>query len=349
MLDHLPSVLSRHSGLGHASAGLGVVAWLVLLVALPSATPQRTIVLLLLFAVLVCTPLALALAATPAGAGRPPRLYRFAQRAQPAAALLAVAAFVLPGGPTAAALAVPWLLFTGVAALFGLARLLPRGPGPLAEWCVVAGLLYLSVGGAWLVLSRLGANPLGFGDTIVLLTAVHFHYAGLAAPVLTGMVGRVVPPGRSAARHAFGLVAVGAIAGPPLLAAGITLSPPLESAAAVLQAGSLIGLAGLTAFVVVPRLRAPLVQGLLLVSALSATVAMAFAIVYGLGAVLGVRLLTISQMVAMHGWLNAVGFVGCGLLAWTLAYGLARPPSPGSLSSVRAGPSDKSATDNWEV
>jgi hypothetical protein len=56
-------------------------------------------------------------------------------------------------------------------------------------------MLYLPIGGAWLVASRLGIQPLGFGDTIVLLTAVHFHFAGFAAPVLAGLAGRTVAAG----------------------------------------------------------------------------------------------------------------------------------------------------------
>src|SRR2546427_2725107 len=36
-----------------------------------------------------------------------------------------------------------------------------------------AGLLYLPVGAVWFIMARLGSQPFGFGDTIVLLTAVH--------------------------------------------------------------------------------------------------------------------------------------------------------------------------------
>src|SRR5688572_31618797 len=206
----------------HASAGLGAAAWLALLSALPSDIELRTVALLLLLAVLVCVPLGLALVATPDRAGRHPWPYRVARRSQLGAALLVVGSYFLPAGLPAAALATPWLAFTGLVALFGLGRLLSRGVGSVEETCIDAGLLYLPVGGAWLVLSRLGANPLGFGDTIVLLTAVHFHYAGFVAPILAGLAGRSLWPSQRGARRAFRLVAVGVIAGPPLLAAGIT-------------------------------------------------------------------------------------------------------------------------------
>jgi hypothetical protein len=58
------------------------------------------------------------------------------------------------------------------------------------ELCLHAALVYWPVGCLWLVISRAGVNPLGFSDDIVLLTAVHFHYAGFAALTMLGMTGR---------------------------------------------------------------------------------------------------------------------------------------------------------------
>ena len=82
---------------------------------------------------------------------------------------------------------------TGLVALHGLWRLW-RGSHRTSEVCLDAGLLYLAVGGTWTVIARAGLRPLGFPDLIVLLTAVHFHYAGFALLVLAGLVA-----GRSAA------------------------------------------------------------------------------------------------------------------------------------------------------
>jgi hypothetical protein len=316
----------------HTPAGLGTAVWLVLLAMLPGDTAHRTIALLLLLAVLVCTPLALALAVTPGLAGRYGWSYHVARRLQPGAALLVVGSYILPTGLPAAVLAAPWLAFTGLVALFGLGRLLERGVESVEAACIDAGLLYLPVGGGWLVLSRLGTNPLDFGDTIALLTAIHFHYAGLIAPILAGLVGRALSPAQRAARPAFRLVAGGVIAGPPLLAAGIMFAPALETVAAVLLAGSLVGLAAITALAVVPRVRPRLAQGLLLLSAAASAGAMLLAMLYGLGALSGVRLLSIPQMVQVHGWTNALGFALCGLLAWTLA----GRPEDGAPATVQA-------------
>ena len=87
-----------------------------------------------------------------------------------------------------------------------------------------AGLLYLSVGGIWLVLFRLGETPLALGEPIILLTAVHFHYAGFAASVLAGATGRALP----SAGGLFRIVALGVTGGTFLVAVGFLLSPAFK-------------------------------------------------------------------------------------------------------------------------
>src|SRR5262249_54537538 len=150
-----------------------------------------------------------------------------------------VIAFLTPAGTLAALLASGWLLLAGLAALSGLLRLLARRNARADELCIDAGLLYLPVGAVWLLFSRAGLSPLGFGDTIVILTAVHFHYAGFAAPILAGLAGRWIAAVRPVLWPLFRLVAVGVIAGIALVAAGITLArftAAIEVAAAVLFA-----------------------------------------------------------------------------------------------------------------
>ena len=222
-----------------------------------------------------------------------------------------------PAAPAAAALALPWLVFTALVAVLGLSRLWSRGFLPLEELCIDAGLMYLSVGGGWLVLSRLGARPLGFEDIIVLLTAIHFHYAGFLFPLLTGLAGRAL--GGRVARLAAG----GVIGGVPLVAVGITatqlgIPPLLECIASWVTA-----LAGLLTAWLHLRLAArathpALVRFLWAVSGLFLAVGMVLAALYGSRAYGGIPGLDIPWMRALHGSADALGFGLAGVLAWSL-------------------------------
>jgi hypothetical protein len=166
--------------------------------------------------------------------------------------------------------------------------------------------------------SRSGANPLGFGDLIVLLTAVHFHYAGFAAPILVGLTGRRLTTSSRSARRIFRLAAIGVIAGVPLVALGITFSRALEIGAALLLATSLLTLAALVVVVVVPRVRQRPAQILPTISAAASVVTILLAAAYAAGGLAGLRI-TIPQMVLAHGVVNAFGLVLCGLVGWTIA------------------------------
>src|SRR6185436_11885684 len=136
-----------------------------------------------LVAPVAVVPLALALVQDP---GEPAGLRRLRRRLHPVAAAAAVVSFGFEAGPLAAALAAGWLAFTGLMAVEGLRRLSTKGFGP-ANLAIAGALVYVPIGGGWLLLSRLGAQPMGFLEPIVLLTAVHFHYAAFAAPILIGL------------------------------------------------------------------------------------------------------------------------------------------------------------------
>ncbi|MEP7340544.1 MAG: YndJ family protein [Acidobacteriota bacterium] len=312
-----------------ASSLAGAMVWILLLLplsgwlGLPVETGGETWLIerLLLLSVLVFTPLTLSLVATPAGDGVHPLPFRGASLLQPFAAILVVASFYTRTGVAAALLTAGWILVTGLIAVFGLWRMLQRWAArksllPMEELCIDAGLAYVTVGSGWLFLSRWGMNPLGFSDAIVLLTAVHFHYAGFAAPVLTGFAGQKIESG--IARKFYLPAAAGVIAGPPLVAAGITLSRGVEVFSAVVLALSLFVLALLMLFVVVPKLKPRLARLLLSLSAISVMVTMLFACLYAMGRFTGSAIVTLPLMAQVHGVSNALGFVFCGLLAWAI-------------------------------
>jgi hypothetical protein len=235
-----------------------------------------------------------------------------------AAGLCLGLAFLGPPGASAAALALPWLAVSGCLAVGGVMRLGRARRNLVEEVAFAAGMIYLAVGAGWAVLNRAGARPLDFEPVIVLLTAIHFHYAGFVLPVLTGQAaGRV--KGRWAAW------AVGGIAASvPLVAAGITATqlgfgPWLECAGACLMAlgGTLTG--GLYV-----RLAAqsgwPTAARILWASAaLALFIGMALAALYGLRFGVPLDGLDIPWMRAVHGTLNALGFALPGLLGWLRA------------------------------
>ena len=113
----------------------------------------------------------------------------------------------------------PWFLLAilnGGQSLFAFSRKPERNLPGLA---VLASDLYLPVGAVWALFDQFHFQPLGFSGIIVLLTAVHFHYAGFALPRLTGLW-----LARQRDRFVFQLSTWGVIAGVPLVAVGITTS-----------------------------------------------------------------------------------------------------------------------------
>lgn len=313
----------------------GGALWLgFLLLTRPGPSDPAWIHALLLLAPLALLPLGLDLverAGAPAGGeepGGPAGLLRVAGVLQlPAAALLA-GSYLLTQGAVAAVLALPWLAVTGLIALAGVLRLRGRGFHPLAGLALDAGLVFLVVGAAWAVSDRLGFRPLDFPTVIVLLTAVHFHYAGFVLPIVTGLA--AARTGGPAAT----LATLGVVAGVPLVAVGITATqlgfgPWIEALAAwtVAAAGALVAWLHL-------RLAArpaypPFARVLWTVAALSLLASMGLAALYGSRFHLSqVRWLDIAWMQALHGAANAFGFALAALLGW---WAVARGEARGSV------------------
>jgi YndJ-like protein len=300
---------------------LGASVWVLLLFA-----PTVTIIpRVLLLAILVVVPLALWLADAPA----------LLLNCQLIAALPSVIAFLLPAGFLAGGLSLSWLVFTGLVAVLGWVRLRAHRLNDAAELCFTVGMFYLPVGGMWLAASRFGISLLGFGEPIVSLTAAHFHYAGFAALIISGLTGRQLArlpdtaqgAAHNAARTIYRVMATGLIIGMMLVAAGITFSPLLEVVAALVFAASLVGLAVIQLRYIVPRLTRRLPQILLGLSALLVMWAMGAAVLYALSEYIQSAWITIPQMLRVHGEVNALGFVLLNLAGWALLRG--RQPTAG--------------------
>ena len=295
------------------SAAGGVIVWLITLLLTTSDSEQAELVHKVVFwAVLVIVPLGLSVV----GDERRSSLYKLVVFAQPVAALFTVASFFVQKGMLSAALASAWLILNILIALLGLIRLTSRGFQRIEELSVDAGLLYLPVAGGWLVIYRLGVQPFNFGEMIVLLTAVHFHFAGFATPIIAGMSGRVLAR-LDYPRRVYTAVVFALIAAMPLVAAGITFSPWIGFAGALLLTTGLVLLAVLTIGWVRPLITSKVWRALLVFGAISSCAAMVLACLYAYSVATQTLIITIPGMAMTHGLLNAFGFVTCSLLVWS--------------------------------
>lgn len=246
-----------------------------------------------------------------------------------AALLLAAAQFVAPG-MIAASLAVPWFVATCGVALAGLHDAWRFRRGPLARLIAACGMTYLSVGGGWSLLDRGGIRPLGFDPAIVLLTAIHFHYAGFALPILTSLAEcGFIDDARSSPRAGNWFwrgTSIAVLASVPLVAVGITASQAGFSPMVELVAAWCMSLAGLAVAWLYFRLgllgspRRQFTRELWAFGALFLACGMTLSILYGSRAILPLAWLDIPMMRALHGTANALGFTIPCLLGWVLEF-----------------------------
>lgn len=300
---------------------------------------------LLLFSPLVLVPLVVRLADRQDDTPMTGRLLVLVNWLQlPAALVLVIAIVGLDNDNVAAGMCtLPWLLVTGLLGLVGLLRAWHRGGTPWPELSIDAGLIFLPIGGGWTVLHALGEQPLNFKPVIVLLTAIHFHYAGLVLPVIAGLAGRRLPGTLSR------LVATGVTTGVPLVAVGITITqlggtPLVETLSAWITATAAVGTAVLLLKLVHTANVPWTSKTLWFVSATSLSAAMVLAVLYGTRAwlehlpeswqILPMPLedplkdpvvgkdnidVIIDWMRAWHGTANAIGFALCSCLGFTIA------------------------------
>ena len=172
-------------------AVIGSAVWLLTALAAATGAVELTLIdVLLVLAPLVVVPVGLVVAGRDSGAARHAAAVgrRGPHRAGAARIdwLAPPAPWPCPGWPSPSS-----------SSWWRRSRWLDRpdfSPGALAR---LASPVYLTVGATWLVASRLGLEPVGIGEPIVELTAVHFHYAGFAAALLAArtfeVASRVTP------------------------------------------------------------------------------------------------------------------------------------------------------------
>ncbi len=250
----------------------------------------------------------------------------------PCALLLPVSLSVEPGAFALLA-SLPWAGWTALAALEASRRVLAmfRRSGLRglfdAELAIAAGLGFPLIGAGWLLCDRLALQPLGFSPLIVLLTAAHFHHAGLTLPISAGLLGRSL--GSTESTEPWRTTAVIVVIAVPLVAMGITFSPMLELIAAWITAagGIAVGIGLLRRAIGLASIPAMLSA----LAGASLFAGMSFAASYALGEYAGSAWPDISSMVRLHGAINALGFGLLGAWAWHLTPPPAPKPGEGTL------------------
>jgi hypothetical protein len=302
---------------GVTSACIGWAVWLLApFVPVGSSPSLGSIEHVFLFMPLVTAPLALLLLSVLLGSGSDSSesICRAARRAQPVAAAMGLSSFFLPNGTLAGALASGWLVVAVMIAIGG-ARRAAHAPGRNgANVSLLAAHVFLPIGAAWLLLSRLGIAPRDLSALTVFLATVHFHFSGFTLQILIAATGLQLPDGGSWPSVLHRALANGAAAGIPLIAAGnIGHSPVLKFLGVSVMVASTLALA-ITSTAVSWHVAGRATRLMLLVSAASITAAMILAGVYGVGELIGRPWIGMPRMVAIHGLLNALGFTLFGLL-----------------------------------
>ncbi len=265
---------------------------------------------ILLFGAVVVTQLSIALAAR----DQSPPIARYATRVRVVALVAAGALGVslFSADPRLQApLAFGWTLTGFAVAALGLARFAARSVGrfQLPELALDVGLGYLAVGGVWTFVYQADLVLLAFTGTKALLTANHFHFAGLGAAVLVGALGRLRPR-RS---RIFSVASFGTVFAVVLVALGITLDHTVEVIAAWVLAACVVVVA-ITTLGEARHAESPLARALLLMSGLAGLMPAALAAHFAWTGFARLSDAAFERMVLWHGLVNAVGFVGCGLL-----------------------------------
>jgi hypothetical protein len=243
---------------------------------------------------------------------------RVARYAQPVGALGAVASFLLPIGGTAGLLAALWLVVCLIASLAGLVEIVESRSLHPTHLLPAASLGVLSVAAAWFVAFRAG-NDFGYSPTIAELTAVHFHYAGFAAVMMSALVLEAVNTASVRMRRVAGGAGLLVMFGTPITATGVaTGTAALTVIGPVVLATGILTMSGLTAFVVAPRMRSR-ARWLLTLSAAGVVIPMFLGVDYAAARVFPIPALDIQTMALVHGDLNALVFALLGFAGWLLA------------------------------
>jgi YndJ-like protein len=220
------------------------------------------------------------------------------------AALPLCVAFAQPPGLVAAVLTVPWIIVAVLALGATVRHLLPRLRSmtvqrDVREFGQAGAVGFLAVGATFIATDRLGLRPLGFSAIIILLTAVHFTFAGFGLlTISSGLAPRLRPAG---------FAVVGLIAGIPITALGFVADSLWVGALGAVVVGVSGFGVGISLLAAAPgRATAAIERLAWRIAGLCLLVAMPLGIGWSLALLFGGSLLPLDAMVRTHGFLNAL-------------------------------------------
>ncbi|WP_052345787.1 YndJ family protein [Paucisalibacillus sp. EB02] len=253
------------------------------------------------------------------------------ERLLPYCSLIAsTAVFVIPyiqGQFATISLALIYLLFTCIVALFGVKRFLNRGFFLFEEILIDLGLIYLSVGGIWFFAFHSKIDT-GFSSMITWLTSVHFHYSGFLFLIFFGFLGRMLKVGKWYLLTGFII-----IISPWMVALGITFSVLLEVVSVILYIVGIYSCIFLS-------IKAPIInkvqRAFIIISFGSLGVTILFSLAYAFGNYSNLYTIGIDDMIATHGVLNTILFAFIGLIGWIIGMPTSKEMKPNfPISKIR--------------
>lgn len=226
--------------------------------------------------------------------------------------------------PCAILLAFSFLLDRGnLAGVFAL---------PYATWCVetllrgtrmdkktsylltFTAFLFLSVGAIWLLFDRFGTRPLEFSIWIVILTGVHFHFAGFTLLTATMLFLFQKPFDRKVRWVNFAIIIGVILTAICITTTQLGYNEIYEAIAGVWMSVSAVFAA--TIFIKNSFNEQKTTKILWLLGGVSLVFAMIFACLYSIREIYPLEILTIPFMQTVHGTVNTLGFGTLVLLGW---------------------------------
>ncbi|MDR4433922.1 YndJ family protein [Bacillus tequilensis] len=237
----------------------------------------------------------------------------------PIAAVFAVLALVTDIG----AFALIWWMYTVFLALYAIFRLWETKIHRIEEISVLFGLIYLAGGGFWFFAYAAHLQIMQFGPLIILLTAVHFHYSAFLIPIFNGLLGRITRKNRML----YSWITWVILLSPILIALGITYSKALD----VIAVGIYMAALYLHAFLVFnTAFRSKTGKCLIRLSFAVLMITITFSMIYSFGVFRQDVILTINQMIWIHGFINAFFVILPALIGWRI-----EGPKPFDAGSVK--------------